>query len=294
MAEGSPSTPARPALWTWRWAILSASVFAAAWAAKFWTMPPKFAVPPVGGILVTGAGSGIGKAVVEHLAKRMPHYTIYGLVRQRAHAEAIEAAATGKNVHALTADITEPSEVDAALLAMRESLEAAGLPLVGFFDSAGVTVPNVPVEFMDIEHLKTIYEVDVFGLVAILQRVIPLLRASQGRICLMGSITGVVTPAFMGMDPARTIETVADAVRRELLPYQVAVSVIQAGFIASPILGKTEAMDSQLLAATPGMATAYPRLQANQLSKQDPASMDHPVVVAQAVGHALLSTSPRI
>jgi len=113
----------------------------------------------------------------------------------------------------------------------------------------------------------------------------------------MGSVTGAVTPAFMGMDAARAIETVADAARRELAPHDVAVTVVQAGFVRSPIIGKTHAIDSEVLGSARGraMLEAYPKLAAKDYEKQvAPEAMSPMSVVSDAVLDALTSPRPRI
>ena len=110
---------------------------------------------------------------------------------------------------------------------------------------------------------------------------------------MMGSVTGAVAPAFFGMDPARTIETIADAARRELRPLGVGVSVVQAGFVSSPIIEKTAA------AATTrdrgDLLAVYPALEAHAFEAQVPRERMAPAaVVADAVLDALRSPRPKI
>ena len=111
----------------------------------------------------------------------------------------------------------------------------------------------------------------------------------------MGSVTGAVTPAFMGMDAARAIETVADALRREVAPLGMAVSVVQSGFVRSPIIEKTDAKDRDAWNANQEMFTVYPKLRAKEYSEQmAPSGMAPMSVVADAVHHFFVSSTPKV
>lgn len=261
---------------------------------------PRFDIPPPGAIIVAGAGSGVGRHVVERLSWELPEHTIYGIVRRGTNATNI--AGLGRNVQGLVADLTDRPSLHRAMRKVAE----AGRPLVGLFDSAGVAVPNVPVEHLDVETMRDVYAVDVFGLVNLLQAALPLMlrRPPQGvgatgsRICLMGSVTGVVTPAFMGADPARAIETIADALRREVKPTGIAVSVIQAGFVQSPIIQKTHEADRKLhehLEDGTNLRGMYPGLARKDYEEQLPYErMGSIAAVADAVLHAFTEEQPRI
>ena len=133
---------------------------------------------------MTGAGSGIGQAVALALAEALPRHIVFGLVRRDDQASAFVAT----RVRAVVGDLTQPTSLDAAVL----TVVRAG-PLVGVFDSAGVVVQNLPVEFMDVGQMRRVYDVDVFGLVELLKRTIPHVRDAGGRLVFMGSVTGVVT-----------------------------------------------------------------------------------------------------
>lgn len=240
--------------------------------------------------MVSGAGSGIGRHVLQRLAQERPGDTIYGLVRSRAQVQELEA--TAGNVRALVADLTDEASLTAAIAAV----EASGLPLVGLFDSAGLPIPNVPVELIDVAEMRRVYDVDVFGLVLLIQRAIPLMRKAGGaRIALLGSVTGAVTPAFMGMDAARAIEAVADALRREVKAFSIGVSVVQAGFVASPVIAKTESLDKGLQQQHGQALAPYPKLSSKEYGEQvavkDMAPMSD---VSDVVLHAFSTRRPKI
>lgn len=66
---------------------------------------------------------------------------------------------------------------------------------------------------------------------------LPLLRASRGRVVLMGSVSGLVALPLMGPYAASkfALEALADALRVELLPFGVRVVLIEPGSVATPI-----------------------------------------------------------
>lgn len=265
----------------------------------FVVTPPKFVVPPPGAVVISGAGSGIGRHVLERLSKELPEHTIYGIVRRGDQVN--ELMDVGTNVKPLVADLTSRSSIDDAM----SKVKLAGRPLVGFFDAAGLPVPNIPVEYLNVDSMRQIYEVDVFGLVHLIQGALPLMkRAPVGsdlaetgsRIILMGSISGAVTPSFMASDPARAIETVADALRREVKNSGIAVSVIQAAFVDSPIIDKTKFLDHDFLEGLGAKARSfYPKIDKMDYESQVPREKMAPMtVVSDAVLDALRNPRPQI
>ena len=253
---------------------------------------PAFEVPPPGAIIVTGAASGIGRHTAEALARALPHHDVYGVVRREK-----DVANLHSSIRGIVCDLTDDTSID---LAMEKFVKSLGdKPLVGFFDSAGLVVPNVPVESIDLALLRRLYAVDVVGLVAILKHVIPLIRHSKGRLCFMGSVTGAATPSFFGMDTARPIEVIADAARRELRPLGVGVSVIQSGFVDSPIIDKTKEADAALHATKTRdgrlITDIYTKLLAKAFESQVARDAMAPMsVVSDAVKDALRSSRPQI
>merc|ERR1712064_152069 len=101
------------------------------------------------------------------------------------------------------------------------------------------------------------------------------------------------------MDTARAIEVVADAARRELRPLGVGVAVVQAGFVASPIIAKTKKVEEALHATRTSdghpITEIYPKLSAKDFESRVPfEDFSAMSVVSDAVHHALTSARPQI
>src|SRR4029077_16948493 len=84
-------------------------------------------------------------------------------------------------------------------------------------------------------------EVNVVGQIAVTQAVLPFLRRAHGRIVNMGSIAGRGTIPMMGPYSAskHALEALTDALRLELYPWGIEVSIIEPGAVATPIWDKS-------------------------------------------------------
>lgn len=245
-----------------------------------------------GGVIITGASTGIGQACALDLARR--GFRVFAGVRQERAAEALLEEAAG-HLEPVTLDITDPGQIDDAVARIGDKL--GELPLVGLVNNAGITV-NGPLEFVRLSDLRRQLEVNVVAQVAVTQAFLPLLRESGGRIVLMGSVAGLLgTP---GMGPysmsKHALEAMADVLRLELVPWGIHVVLIEPGTIATPIWEKGfKAWDEFKESAPAELDTLYASqlrgvegLANHALSKAQP-----PSVVAEAVAHALTSSRPK-
>ena len=96
-------------------------------------------------------------------------------------------------------------------------------------------------------------EVNVTGQLAVTQAMLPYLRSASGRIVLMGSIGGRTASPFLGAYNASkfALEALADALRIELQPWNLYVSLIEPGSIATPIWSKSDATARRIAARVP-------------------------------------------
>ncbi len=242
-----------------------------------------------GVVIVTGASTGIGRAVSLRLAAH--GYGVYAGVRRDEDSESLleEAGASRARMNTLLLDVTDIDQVRAA--AERVCAELKGRVFRGVVNNAGIVVAS-PLEFLPLDDLREQFEVNVIGQVAVAQAFLPLLRDHLGRLVFVGSVSGLVSTRLLGAYSASkfALEAVADTFRRELLPHNVRVSVVEPGRIATPIWGKSLANGMDRMNAMPPEANHYYGKLVDQLQAgARNASTDgtRPELVARAVQRAL-------
>jgi NAD(P)-dependent dehydrogenase (short-subunit alcohol dehydrogenase family) len=169
--------------------------------------------------------------------------------------------------------------------------------LGGLVNNAGIVIGS-PLEVIPIPQLRKQLEVNVIGQIAVTQAFLPLLRRARGRIVNMGSIAGRGTIPLLGPYSASkfALEALTDALRMELQPWGIQVSIIEPGAIATPIWEKSakeaedlEASVSEESKALYGEAVMRIR-EATTQAAQRAISTD---AVVRAVHHALTASRPR-
>lgn len=192
---------------------------------------PRFPVHSAGGIVVTGASSGIGEhAAAAFLAQG---YTVFAGVRKAADAERLVKAHPG--IHPLTLDVTKAASIEAAVATVSAALKEAGnLPLVALCNNAGVQ-KDLPIELQRPEDDRFTFAVNVFGLLDTTRAFLPLLRATGlgARIVNMGSLSGVAAgPGSATYSASKfAVEGLTDALRMEMQAFGISVSLIQPGYV---------------------------------------------------------------
>jgi NAD(P)-dependent dehydrogenase (short-subunit alcohol dehydrogenase family) len=243
-------------------------------------------------VVITGASSGIGAACALHLdAQGM---RVFAGVRRQSDAEALRARASPR-LTPIAIDIADTLSISTAASAVRGALGDSGLD--GLVNNAGVAVPG-PVEFLPLPELRRQLEINVVGQVAVTQAFLPLIRAARGRIVNMGSIAGRMATPFSGAYGASkfALEALTDALRLELAPWGISVSIIEPGAVATAIWEKgARSADAILAAVSPEARVLYGAAieAARQTSAHVAQNAADPVEVARAVEHALTAAKPR-
>ncbi len=241
-------------------------------------------------VLVTGSSSGIGRATVELLAR--DGWRVFAGVRDAADATALEAV-PGEIV-AVVLDVTDAESLAAAAAVVGE---ATGGALDAVVSNAGIAVGGA-LEAVEPEQLREILDVNVVGAVAVVQGLLPLLRAAHGRILLVGSLGGRVAFPFAAPYHASkfALEGIADSLRAELRPQGVTVGLIEPGPIATPIWAKAR---EQVASQRVGLDEERSGLYAQRLRDFEDSLRsaeqkgESPAKVAEKIGDALSGSDSR-
>ncbi len=245
-----------------------------------------------GAVFVTGASSGIGLACALHLDRL--GIRIFGGVRKEKDGESLIQKSAGR-VPPVLMDVTDESSIASAVDNIVKAAGSRGL--FGLVNNAGIAVGG-PLEFLPLSEIRKQFEVNVLSQIAVIQAVLPLLRASRGRIVNMGTIAGRVASPFIGPYSASkfALEAITDALRVELLPWGISVSIIEPGEVATPIWKKSlSAAEKTAQNFPPQAAELYgSSLKAitSVVEKAAAAGID-PDIVARAVAHALTARTPK-
>jgi NAD(P)-dependent dehydrogenase (short-subunit alcohol dehydrogenase family) len=140
--------------------------------------------------VVTGAGSGIGRAVALELARAGWSVALAGR-REAMLEETARLAREGGAVLAVRTDVTRPEDVDALYRAVREQFGRLDL----LFNNAGGFGPSVPVEELAYEDWRSVVDVNLTGAFLCAQGAFRLMKEQEpqgGRIINNGSISAHV------------------------------------------------------------------------------------------------------
>ena len=152
-----------------------------------------------------------------------------------------------------------------------------------------------PVEEVSDADLRRQFDTNVFGLMSVTRAFLPKMRErGEGRIVNVGSIGGRYTFPLMGAynSTKYAVESLSDALRNELAPFGIEVSIIEPGPIATEF--NDRAMDTIDVSAYDGSAYAPIVAQADRFRKQFEAGAAGPEVTTRAIVHASLSRRPRV
>ena len=216
-------------------------------------------------------------------------WDVYAGVRNPADAAALTAEGN-ERVKPVEIEVTNRADIASLDSRLPQSLDAV-------VNNAGIGVGG-PIEAIPIDELRHQFEVNVIGQVAVTQAVMSRLRESRGRVVFVSSISGLVSSPMLGAYCASkfALEAIADAMRVEVRPWRISVSLIEPGQIDTDLWRNAEAtLDETVAGLAPhhrdlyakhiqGMRKAIPTAQKMAVS---------PERVASSIERALTSRRPR-
>jgi short-subunit dehydrogenase len=197
----------------------------------------------VGVALITGASSGIGKEIALELARRGWKL---GLTARREKeleevAEAARAAGAEAEIH--LADVADRASVDAAAAAIEKRFGRVDLLIA----NAGIGLPPASKEkVLDaaaVDAVEKTFRVNFFGVVYAINAVLPgMLARGTGHIAAVSSLV-----AYHGLPRAgaycaskAAVNSFLESLRLDLLNRNIAVTIVNPGFVDTPLTQKNK------------------------------------------------------
>jgi NAD(P)-dependent dehydrogenase (short-subunit alcohol dehydrogenase family) len=239
-----------------------------------------------GAVLVTGTSSGIGRALALHLDRL--GFRVFAAVRSERDAEAWRSQATSR-LSTVLLDVTDAGSVARARKDVGRALGDSGL--WGLVNNAGMSF-RAPLEAVSLERLRALFDVNVFGALAVTQAFLPLLRRCRGRVVNVSSIASVLVTPFHGPYSASkvTLNALSTALRLELAPLGVQVSIMIVGGVQTEIWNKVVRLTEEATGnLSPELEAAYGARQRRALDyfmSRGRSGMS-PDAAARAIGRAL-------
>ncbi|GGX21237.1 SDR family oxidoreductase [Streptomyces noursei] len=245
-------------------------------------------------VVITGASTGLGKHCALQLERRGFH--VFAGVRKAEDGEKLRAEASSARLRPLLLDVTDEESIRTAAAEVAESVAEHGV--WGLVNNAGTCV-SAPLECVQPAWLRQQLDTNVVGAVAVTQAFLPQLRRSRGRIVNISSGLGSVAIPYLGAYATGQFakEGMSDALRRELRPFGISVSVVKPGAIATPIWHKVRETGEKILDKTPHDIADLYRLPFEEFLRMNEdraqSSSTQPEDFARTVFRALTSAQPR-
>lgn len=182
-------------------------------------------------VLVTGASSGIGSALCAEYARRGARVALLARRVDRMNA-VVDRLGGPSRARAIQADVCVRDDLDRAV---REVLDTWGrLDVV--VANAGFSVAG-PLERLAIGDYRRQFETNVFGVLNTIYASLDALKATRGRLALVGSVSGFVSvPGFTPYSMSKyAVRALAEGLALELAPHGVSVTHVAPGFVESEI-----------------------------------------------------------
>jgi NAD(P)-dependent dehydrogenase (short-subunit alcohol dehydrogenase family) len=184
-------------------------------------------------VLVTGASRGLGEATALHLAAA--GFRVWAGVRseQAAARLAILARERSLVLETICLDVTDKTSVNSAF----EVIEKREGHLFGLVNNAGVTGRAFFEDFPE-QRIRHIFEVNLFGVMSVTRRALPLMRANgSGRIIMISSIAGRIGSNSVSPYVASkfALEGFSESLSIEMKPFEIDVVIIEPGIVKTEI-----------------------------------------------------------
>jgi NAD(P)-dependent dehydrogenase (short-subunit alcohol dehydrogenase family) len=194
--------------------------------------------------VVTGAGSGIGRATAVCLSEAGARVALVGRDLADLQSVAGQIKSGGRDAVPLQADVTSPPQVEQAFAATIERWGRIDI----VFANAGINGVWAPLEKLALDEWRKTIDVNLTGTFLTLKYAVPHMKKRGGSIVICSSINGTRVFSNAGASAYASSKAgqyaLAKMLALELAEHRIRVNVICPGAIETPIHEKTEKRDT--------------------------------------------------
>lgn len=247
-------------------------------------------------VLVTGASSGIGNAVVVYLAKQ--GYTVIATVRKNSDVETLNKLGFNNLKPVCPLDLTKQEQIHSIADFVKEQIGNNQLPSLYAVINITGGGQIAPIELMNISNFREELEKRLVGPISLLQELLPLLRHTKGRV-LWISTPGLFPVPYVAdiHAPDFAVNYLARTLNLELRPDGIKNILIRCGGISTSSPERTE---DNLTAMFNNWSKEKLDIYKNRLirvqkdSKQFDTKRTNPEKVAILISKVLSADNPRV
>jgi NAD(P)-dependent dehydrogenase (short-subunit alcohol dehydrogenase family) len=250
---------------------------------------------PKKAVVVTGASSGIGRAVALHLARH--DFTVFATVRNPVDSKTANDLYESNLIPIAHVDLTRGDQILSAVNKVRSTLRSMGLDgLYAIISNAGGGA-IAPLELLDMDIMERELKTRIVGPARLVQLLLPEIRKGKGRLLW------ITTPGLVPLPYKSSIHvsefathSLARTFRIELSPWNIPSIMIACGGIKSNAVGRMDQELSRNLSSWSQEQLALYRSALEEVLERDAKIAESgidPVKVAEAVEEALRSIKPK-
>ena len=246
-------------------------------------------------VLISGCDTGFGHGLAIELDKQ--GFNVLAGVFVADNVNSLKSELSSKAT-VFRLDVTKQEDIDATFKLVNGKTNV----LHALVNNAGIGGGG-RIDWMSMDLLRKIMDVNYFAHVAMTKRFLPLLIAKRdSRVVNLCSIAGFLASANMSAYSASkyALESFSDCLRREMVPWNLRVSIIEPGFMRTPIL---QGLNTSFVDFWNSLASdVQERWGKDYLESQHGTGAksalikyaEDPIKVVRAIRHAVMNTTPHI